>query len=110
MTDGFIYLIQANNLYKIGVTKNYNINARLKQLQTANGTELKLITTFKSKHPFELEKRLHRYYKDVRCNGEWFNIDDISNFTEICEENEKILIALEDNPFFYKKNKRYNDY
>ena len=45
MNKSFIYLFcdPAQNLYKIGVTKNL-YSKRMKQLQTGNGSELHLIS------------------------------------------------------------------
>ena len=105
---GFVYLIgesENENKYKIGVTRNKDIIKRKKKLQTGNPNELIIKNYFESKHPFKLEKMLHRYFNDKKVINEWFNLneEEINNFKNICSKYEDIIISLEDNPFFFKK-------
>lgn len=100
---GFVYLIcdSSNEYYKIGVTTG-KIEKRIKQLQTGNGTELFVRCYFQTKYPFKLEKLLHVRFGDKRVLNEWFelSLEDITNFTKTCEELQKTVEVLMDNPFF----------
>lgn len=58
--------------YKIGKTKN-NADRRLKQLQTGNEIELKIVRCIEYENP-EIEKYLHEYFQDRRLHGEWFKV------------------------------------
>ena len=106
MNDGgFVYLIKElgdDLMHKIGVTKAQEINTRLKKLQTGNGNKLILISSFKSSRPYKLEKMLHFHFSMNREEGEWFLLskDDVESFIPLCEEYEKTILALKDNPFF----------
>lgn len=106
MSESYVYLFcdPAQNLYKIGVTKNL-YNKRMKQLQTGNGTELHLVNYHQTFYPYRIEQMLHNRFSHKREVGEWFrlNIDDISSFKEICENFEEIIDLMKDNPFFIKK-------
>lgn len=105
MNKSFIYLFcdPAQNLYKIGVTKNL-YSKRMKQLQTGNGSELHLINYHETFYPYRMEKLLHCKFNDKREHGEWFrlSIDDIISFKKTCEEFEQIIGVLKNNPFFAK--------
>ena len=101
---GIVYLICENGdneLYKIGVTKS-DINTRLKKLQTGNGNPLRCVYTFESNRPFKLEKMLHARFSRNREEGEWFLMskEDVESFPKMCEDYQKIIDALKDNPFF----------
>lgn len=102
---GYVYLIydESNNLYKIGVTKN-NPNNRVNKLQTGNPTKLYIKEVYKHNYPFRIEKMLHNKFKSKQVLNEWFelSIDDVINFTSICEEMNLRIRALSDNPFFTK--------
>lgn len=106
---GYIYLIgevnNSNNLYKIGMTKKYNIEERVQELQTGNGNELYLVKSFKTNYPYKVEKMLHNHYKKFHENGEWFKFEkeQIDNFLNECKNKENICDALQDNPFFKKE-------
>lgn len=103
---GYVYLItnSENSVYKIGVTRCYEENKRLKSIQTGNSQKLKMVMTFCTSWPFRLETMLHNRFKEYRVLGEWFELpqDVVDNFDKICEqENDKIKVLL-DNPFFNK--------
>lgn len=103
---GYIYLIcdNANNLYKIGVTKS-TIENRIKKLQTGNATELFITAYHKTQYPFRIEKMLHNHFRNNNVLNEWFelSVDDVVNFNNICDKMEERIKALMDNPFFTKK-------
>lgn len=92
----YIYLIQSleDGYYKIGVSKNPN--KRVKQLQTGNSSELKLIETYQSKHANIVEKTIHRQLEHCKKEGEWFDMSlpDALSFKMQCERVEKNIIFL----------------
>lgn len=104
---GFVYLIQDvyNNTYKIGVTKN--LEKRMRNLQTGNTCELRLVDSFKTEYPYRLESMLHRSLEQYREKNEWFSlpIDIVYDFREKCIQFNKIILSLKDNPYFNKKLK-----
>jgi len=77
---GFCYLFYntSTNLCKIGYTGNNPIN-RLKVLESQNGVKLINILYIELSSGIDctaayLEIFLHRYFKDKRKFGEWFNL------------------------------------
>ena len=107
---GYVYLIgEKDNIgkYKIGSTKAKDVNKRLKQLQTGNSSELFIKEYYETEHPFKLEKMLHNHFKSSNLIGEWFELseNDIEAFRGVCEEKEKTIEALKDNPFYFSKTK-----
>ena len=64
----YTYLIRANNLFKIGQSKCPT--KRLKQLQTACASKMKLVG-FGTEIT---EKQLHLLYKNKKVSGEWFKL------------------------------------
>jgi hypothetical protein len=108
MDEGFVYLIVEydtieldSSKCKIGVTKE--INGRVKALSTGNAHELHVVTLYKTKYPYKIEKFLHRKFANKRLNLEWFLLtdEDMITFKSECEKYEKIIEDLQDN-FFYR--------
>lgn len=93
-----VYLIFSLNEgeYKIGISKYPE--KRIKQLQTGNPSELKILYTFKSELSSQIESALHRSYYAVR--GEWFSltIEEELDFLNQCKKIETNLRFLRDNP------------
>lgn len=103
---GYVYLIgemDNKGRYKIGSTKAKDVNKRLKQLQTGNSSELFIKESYETEHPFKLEKMLHNHFKSSNLIGEWFELSesDTEAFKRVCEEKEKIISCLKDNPFYF---------
>ena len=103
---GYVYLIgemDNKGIYKIGSTKAKNVNKRLKQLQTGNSSELFIKESYETEHPFKLEKMLHNHFKSSNLIGEWFELSesDTEAFKRVCEEKEKIISSLKNNPFYF---------
>ena len=103
---GYVYLIgemDNKGRYKIGSTKAKDVNKRLKQLQTGNSSELFIKEIYETEHPFKLEKMLHNHFKSSNLIGEWFELSesDTEAFKRVCEEKEKIISSLKDNPFYF---------
>lgn len=95
----YVYLIQSleNNTYKIGMSKNPNM--RVKQLQTGNSSELKLIESYQSKHASKIEKTLQRKYSSKKRKGEWFefSIENEVTFANECKQIEDNINFLIEN-------------
>lgn len=79
MQYGYMYIIKNNdtNLYKIGTT--FLVRNRFKQLQTQTGCQLELIFLFAFENLYDenckiAESYFHKYFKDKRKNGEWFDL------------------------------------
>lgn len=98
-----MYLIcdAERELFKIGITKG-SVDKRLKELQTGNGGELHVVYSFETDKPYRMETMLHHLYQNGRKSGEWFEMDEESvlSFTKRCEECQKRMDALKENPFF----------
>jgi len=73
ITSKDLYIIQSKGIGTIKIGVAQDCNARLKQLQTANPYELKLVHVFKGMG--HLEKYLHKELVDYRQQGEWFSYD-----------------------------------
>ena len=94
-----IYLIQSleDGYYKIGVSKHPK--KRVKQLQTGNSSELKLIESFQSDHAHKVERALQRRYAHLKKEGEWFDIaisEEVSFLTD-CKQIEDSINILKKN-------------
>lgn len=73
--QGYIYValeVDTDNI-KIGHTTRENVMVRIKELQTGNSSEIKLLHTF----PGSLrdEKNLHEALDVFRVSGEWFDVN-----------------------------------
>lgn len=68
----FLYVLNCNNLYKIGVSKN--VERRIKQL-----TKMPYPITCEFKwwcrNPYQIEALFHDLLSEKRINGEWFELD-----------------------------------
>lgn len=102
---GFVYLIgeyDHDHRYKIGSTRNHNIEKRLRQLQTGNSSELFIKSFFETDKPFRLEKMLHMKYDATHLVGEWFVMDDseVFEFERNCMKYQDIIDSLKENPYY----------
>lgn len=100
----YVYLIcdsGHDNVFKIGMTRG-SVEERIKKLQTGNGNEIFLVDFYKTKYPFFIEKTLHHRHWPEHKLYEWFELEteSVLNFRKECEEIEKIVTELNDNPFF----------
>lgn len=69
----FVYIIQAHQLFKIGLTKK-TVKSRIKQLQTGSSVDLKIRVILSTNRPDVLEKKLHGLFASKRRIGEWFEL------------------------------------
>lgn len=94
-----VYLIQSleEGYYKIGVSKNPK--KRVKQLQTGNSSELKLIDSFPSEYANKIEKALHNQLSHCKKEGEWFDMSlpDALSFDIQCKRIEENIVILKEN-------------
>lgn len=74
--NSHIYIISNGMYYKIGKTKC--IEQRLKSLQTASPSKLKLVDSLEVSHNkvSKIENMLHKYLCNTRLEGEWFELSD----------------------------------
>lgn len=94
---GKIYLIcdPVTDKFKIGVTKR-GIESRLREIQTGNPSEVFVMKTFESEYPYRLENMLHRHFYAKKTLNEWFSldVDDVVEFSDVCEKYEKIIDGM----------------
>lgn len=94
-----VYLIQSleEGYYKIGVSKNPK--KRIKQLQTGNSSELKLIHSYPSEYAHKIEKAIHNLLKHCKKEGEWFDMSlpDALSFDVKCKQIEENIVILKKN-------------
>lgn len=75
MEPTLTYLVEANGLFKIGVTSK--LDNRPSQIQTGNPHKVSVICTkvwSTREIALFIEQSLHYKFKDLRLNGEWFNL------------------------------------
>lgn len=95
-----IYLISSeidgNKVYKIGYTKR-DINERLKEFKTGNSNNLEIESFFTSKWAKKIEKALHRHFRSLKINGEWFQLENkhLADFLRICQITHDNLELLD---------------
>jgi hypothetical protein len=68
----FVYLIEANSFYKIGIATD--VTKRLASLQTSSPHQMKVLKSWESAFAQKAERYLHRHFKDCRQKGEWFRL------------------------------------
>jgi predicted GIY-YIG superfamily endonuclease len=90
----YVYLIQSleDGYYKIGVSKHPK--KRVKQLQTGNSSELKLIESYQTEYAHKIESALQNRYSYLKKEGEWFDMS-ISNEVSFISECKKIEETFE---------------
>jgi hypothetical protein len=98
MCKQYIYVMQSNSLYKIGISENPS--KRLKQLQTGN-PNIKLIWSSDGVfNASEIESKIHNHYKKFNFVGEWFEVENIEEVIA-CIKHEVLKNGL--------KTKKYED-
>lgn len=75
-----VYIIECNNKYKVGRTKN--IDRRIKQFQTGNAEVINIVRKYFSGKDSKLETTIHNYLKNHKIIGEWFEISN-ANFIQL---------------------------
>jgi hypothetical protein len=72
-TEGFVYLIQGSNAYKIGRAKDPN--NRIKTFNVRLPFEVEYLHLIETPDMYTLESQLHQRFASKRVNGEWFRLD-----------------------------------
>jgi len=72
--DGYVYLVKADNLYKIGMSSNPE--KRMETLRYRPPYPTKLIHAFRTPQCRKDEWLLHIIFRDKRVVGEWFILDE----------------------------------
>jgi hypothetical protein len=98
-----VYLIQSleEGYYKIGVSKHPN--KRIRELNTGNSSQLKLVETYKSEHANQIERILQRKYLLFKKNGEWFDLSielEVTFKSECCRIEENLLFLINNGNVF----------
>ena len=93
-----IYLIQSENLYKIGIAKD--VNRRWKAISDMPYKVNIIAYSDLMPNPNKIEAELHNRYRDKRVKGEWFSLS-----SEEAEEVKDYLQSLKDNEYFPCINK-----
>jgi hypothetical protein len=80
LTNGYVYLIQFGDDYKIGSSND--VERRFREIKTQMPYEGKIIHTISTSDPDGIEVYWHNYFKAKRLRGEWFNLSskDVSYF------------------------------
>lgn len=80
---GFVYLIYANQLYKIGYSKNPK--RRISAMQSSHALPITTICVIRTETMRSLESELHKRFAAKRMSGEWFHLaeDDIAYIKEL---------------------------
>lgn len=87
MNNKKLYIMQCNNYIKIGVSSYPE--KRIKDLQTGNPYEIKLLLAINSDDAYQLENQFHKYFKNINSGGEWFEInEDVKNFVKYLKIKE----------------------
>ena len=99
--EGFVYLLCDGEKFKIGMTKKKDIHSRIKELQTGNPYEIWLHSYYETEYQLKIEKMMHARHTSSNVKNEWFDLttQEVLNFKNECEECERILKSLHDNPF-----------
>jgi hypothetical protein len=107
---GYIYLLvqidqEGNELHKIGISKNHP-EARVKQLQTGNPNQIRLLSFYESVNYKKVEQFIHSRYSlnKTLANNEWFILanEQVMSFIEDCKEADETIRFLKENNSFFK--------
>lgn len=93
--ERMVYLIRANGIYKIGVSKN--VRQRVKEIQSRVKCPVELIHSFPGW--VSAESTLHGIYRNQRLQGEWFDLTniDVQEITAIREHKDVFALWREYN-------------
>lgn len=74
-SKGYIYLMECNGKYKIGVSKN--VEKRRRQLSINSPFQIKIVATSPLiEDVYKEEQALHQYYGNYIIKGEWFDLPE----------------------------------
>jgi hypothetical protein len=94
--SGFVYIIQANDYFKIGKTSG-SIKNRIKTLQTGCPFKMKLVAFYKGEDYSLIESQLHKVCINYNChiNLEWFSLNNMIDFFETIENDYDFIVDFE---------------
>ena len=111
--DHTVYLISSEVgnkiLYKIGRTKR-KVYERINDFRTGNASDFNILYEFKSKWGTKVERDLHKYFKEKKVNGEWFELtlEDLYLFADKCKMfHNNYEIIKNENTWIAEKGKNY---
>ena len=98
---GFVYLLCDGEKFKIGMTRQKDINKRIKELQTGNPYEIWLHSYYETEYPSKIEKMMHARHMLSNIKNEWFDltVEQVIEFKNNCKKCEDLLKSLKDNPY-----------
>lgn len=95
----YLYGVSDGEMIKLGMS--YNPKSRIKELQTSNPKDLKMVWSYYTGNCIQtarnLEKKLHRRCKKYRVRGEWFSMDCFDLVKTFRGQDEKRERALNEN-------------
>lgn len=65
------YIIGGKGARLVKIGKSYDVNARVRALQSGSPVELEIMRVI----PFDCERAMHVKYAHLRRHGEWFDLD-----------------------------------
>jgi len=88
-----LYVFQAGDCAKIGVSKNPD--DRLSQIQTSNAKQVERVRVWAPEDAYSAEAAIHNKLFDRKQRGEWFDISDRSAH-DLADAIELFLTGHED--------------
>jgi hypothetical protein len=99
---GFIYLLCAGDVFKIGVTEQ-TIEKRIRDLQTGNHEEIwcRDYVEVPRKYLYGIERMMHLKNHVSKIKNEWYElpIEAIASFRADCRKSLEILEMLDETEF-----------
>lgn len=87
-----LYFIGCNDYaIKIGFTED--LHKRMKQLQTGNPYELKLLHIIEDINP-ELERFIHVFFQEVHITQEWYKYEQACNIIDLLKNNDWSMLDV----------------
>lgn len=84
---GYIYLIQCGDYHKVGITER--LGSRIVNYRVSNPYDVNLILFVDREDYKEVEKQIHKRFKDFIHRGEWFVLskDQVQEVIRLMNQN-----------------------